>query len=224
MDYRELREAMVRNQLVPRGIKDPRVLDAMRKVPRHLFVGSSLEHIAYDDKALPIAAGQTISQPYMVAVMTELLELKGGERVLEIGTGSGYQAAVLAGLAKEVFTIERIDSLGRTAEEIFRSLHYDNIRIKIGDGTLGWPEEAPFDGVIITAASPKIPEPLMEQLAVGGTLVIPVGSRYSQQLLRIRKTRDGIREEYHTPCVFVPLIGEHGWPDEDGGTTRHDAL
>ena len=212
-DYRELREAMVDTQLVPRGISDPRVLEAMRRVPRHLFVGESLKHSAYNDMAMPIGEDQTISQPYMVAVMTELLDLKGDEKVLEIGTGSGYQAAVLARLAREVCTIERIDVLAEAARDRFRALSYGNIRVRVGDGTLGWPDEAPFDAIIITAASPQVPAPLLAQLAEGGRLVVPVGSRYSQQLLKIRRTPDGLTEEYHTPCVFVPLIGEHGWKD-----------
>ncbi|MEW6107673.1 MAG: protein-L-isoaspartate(D-aspartate) O-methyltransferase [Nitrospirota bacterium] len=215
MDYKQLRELMVKTQLIPRGIKDSRVIEAMGRVPRHLFVDPSNLHIAYDDMALPIGEGQTISQPYMVAVMTELLELNGDERVLEIGTGSGYQAAILAELSREVYTIERISSLAEKAGDKFRSLFYNNIHVKVGDGTLGWPEKAPFDRTIITAASPKIPPPLMEQLAIGGILVIPVGSRYTQQLLKIRKTKDGILEEYHTPCVFVPLLGEHGWGKGD---------
>lgn len=216
-DLRELREEMVKSQLIPRGIKDPRILDAMGKVPRHLFVGSSLEHRAYADMALPLSDGQTISQPYMVAVMTELLELKGREKVLEIGTGSGYQAAVLAELAREVRTIERIPSLAEAASQRLRSLGYGNVQVKTGDGTLGWPEEAPFDRIMITAASPRIPEPLMEQLGMDGILVVPVGSRFSQQLLKIRKTGRGNEEEYHTPCVFVPLIGRHGWENEFPG-------
>jgi protein-L-isoaspartate(D-aspartate) O-methyltransferase len=214
MEYDYLREMMVESQLVPRGIRDERVLDAMRRVPRHLFVDELIRHSAYDDMALPIGEGQTISQPYMVAVMTELLELEGREKILEIGTGSGYQAAILSELAKEVWTIERIAVLTERAKEIFVSLGCENIRLKTGDGTLGWPEEAPYDRIIITAASPKIPDPLMDQLAVNGILLAPVGSRYSQQLLKIRKTTQGVTEEYHTPCVFVPLIGEHGWKDE----------
>jgi len=202
---------MVTTQLVSRGIKDPRVLDAMRRVPRHLFAGDSNLRIAYDDMALPIGEGQTISQPYMVAIMTELLKLKGTEKVLEIGTGSGYQGAVLAELAKEVYTIDRIESLADKAAETFRSLSYRNIHVKTGDGTLGWPEEAPFDRIIITAASPKIPDPLLEQIAMNGIIVIPVGSRFSQELLKITKTGRGLVQEYHTPCVFVPLIGKFGW-------------
>ena len=211
MDYQKLREEMVSTQLIPRGIKDPRVLDAMRRVPRHLIAGDSNMRSSYDDRALPIGEGQTISQPYMVAIMTELLKLKGTEKVLEIGTGSGYQGAILAELAREVYSIERITVLADRAAETFRSLSYENIQVKTGDGTLGWPEKAPFERIIITAASPKIPDPLMEQLAMHGILVIPIGSRFSQQLLRITKTERGLIEEYHTPCVFVPLIGEFGW-------------
>ena len=215
MDYKTLRELMVKAQLVPRGIRDTRVLDVMRRVPRHLFVDSSIQPEAYEDMALPIGEGQTISQPYMVARMTELLELKGDERVLEIGTGSGYQAAVLSELAKEIYTIERVASLGERAIERFRSLYYTNVHVKIGDGTLGWPEKSPFDRIVVTAASPKIPDPLIGQLSVGGILLAPVGSRYSQELLKVRKTDQGISEEYNTPCVFVPLIGEHGWKEND---------
>lgn len=211
MDYEELREQMVITQLIPRGIKNSRVLEAMKRVPRHQFVAISMQSSAYEDMAMQIGEGQTISQPYMVAIMTELLELSGKERILEIGTGSGYQAAVLAELSKDVYTIERITTLAEKAEQKFSSLGYDNVHVKTGDGTLGWPEEAPFDRIIITAASPKIPDPLLEQLVFDGILVIPVGSRHSQQLLKIRKTKEGMLEEYHTPCVFVPLIGEHGW-------------
>jgi protein-L-isoaspartate(D-aspartate) O-methyltransferase len=214
MDPTELRELMVKTQLVPRGIRDERVLNAMKKVPRHLFVDESKRHEAYDDTALSIGEGQTISQPYMVAVMTELLELKGDEKVLEIGTGSGYQAAVLSELAKEVHTIERVAVLAQRTEERFRSLGYDNIYVRVGDGTLGWPADAPFDRIIITAGTPKVPDPLMEQLSEEGILVAPVGNRFSQQLLKIRKHKGGSTEEYHTPCVFVPLIGQYGWQGE----------
>jgi protein-L-isoaspartate(D-aspartate) O-methyltransferase len=164
--------------------------------------------------ALPIGEGQTISQPYMVAIMTELLKLKGTEKVLEIGTGSGYQGAILAELAREVYTIERIAALADRAAAEYRALSYDNIHVRTGDGTLGWPEAAPFDGIIITAAAPKIPDPLLHQLGMNGILVIPVGSRFSQQLLKITRTEKGLIEEYHTPCVFVPLIGEHGWKQD----------
>ncbi|MEJ2696663.1 MAG: protein-L-isoaspartate(D-aspartate) O-methyltransferase [Candidatus Sulfobium sp.] len=213
MDDKALREEMVKTQLIPRGIKDRRVLDAMARVPRHLFVEALVQRNAYDDMALPIGDGQTISQPYMVAIMTELLELGGTEKVLEIGTGSGYQAAVLSELSREVYTIERFPSLAEKAASVLRSLSCENVHVKSGDGTLGWPEQAPFDRIIITAAAPEIPGPLLQQLKEGGILVIPVGSRHSQQLLRIRKTKEGLAEEYHTPCVFVPLIGSHGWSE-----------
>jgi protein-L-isoaspartate(D-aspartate) O-methyltransferase len=213
MNYDSLRQMMVESQLIPRGIRNERVLDAMRRVPRHLFVEEVIRHSAYDDMALPIGEGQTISQPYMVAIMTELLDLKGTEKVLEIGTGSGYQAAILAELAKEVYTIERIPVLTKRAEDTLTSLAYANIHLNTADGTVGWPEEAPFDRIIITAASPKIPDPLIEQLAINGILLLPMGSKYSQRLLKITKTDQGTTEEYHTPCVFVPLIGEHGWKD-----------
>jgi protein-L-isoaspartate(D-aspartate) O-methyltransferase len=214
MGYSEMRQLMVESQLVPRGIKDARVLDAMRRVPRHLFVDPSMKHRAYDDSALPIGEGQTISQPYMVAVMTELLELNGHERVLEIGTGSGYQAAVLAELAGEVYTLERFASLAEAARQRLSELSYHTVHVRLADGSLGLPEEAPFDRIIITAASPKIPDPLIGQLSENGIVVAPVGSRFSQQLLKLKKTSAGILEEYHTPCVFVPLIGEYGWKNE----------
>jgi protein-L-isoaspartate(D-aspartate) O-methyltransferase len=214
MDYGEQRDIMVKTQLITRGIKDQRVLDAMRRVPRHLFVDSSDKDSAYDDMALPIGEGQTISQPYMVAAMTELLGLTGTEKVLEIGTGSGYQAAVLAELSGDVFTIERIAPLAEKAKEKFRSLSYLNIHVKIDDGTLGWPEEAPFDRIITTAGAPEIPAPLVDQLAEGGVLVIPVGDLYSQQLLKYTKTGGKPVVEYHTPCVFVSLVGQYGWQRE----------
>ncbi len=211
MDFKELRDFMVKTQLIPRGIKDERVLNAMKKVPRHLFIDESMQYKAYDDMALPIGEGQTISQPYMVAVMTQLLELKGNEKVLEIGTGSGYQAAILAELAKEVYSVERVTALATMAEERFHSLGYNNIHVKMGDGTLGWPEEAPFDRIIITAGTPKIPDPLIEQLSEKGIIIAPVGERFSQQLLKVKKSNGKLLEDYHTPCVFVPLIGEYGW-------------
>jgi protein-L-isoaspartate(D-aspartate) O-methyltransferase len=216
--FDELREFMVRTQLIPRGIKDERVLKAMKKVPRHLFVDESLQYKAYDDMALPIGEGQTISQPYMVAIMTELLGLRGNEKALEIGTGSGYQAAILGELSKEVYTVERFAVLAEKAEEEFRLLGYHNIYVRVGDGTLGWPEEAPFDRIIITAATPSIPKPILEQLSGEGVIVGPVGERFSQQLIRVKKSKGKFFEEYHTPCVFVPLIGKYGWEgDTDTG-------
>jgi len=213
IDYEELRRLMVETQLIPRGIKDQRVLKAMLKVPRHLFVDEPIQYKAYDDMALPIGDGQTISQPYMVAVMTELLELKGNERVLEVGTGSGYQAAILAELAAEVFSIERMERLALRARERLRKLGYDNVHIITGDGTAGLPEKAPFDRIIITAGTPQVPDPLKEQLADNGILVAPVGARFSQQLIILRKEKGKITEEYHTPCVFVPLVGKYGWKE-----------
>lgn len=214
MDDKALREEMVNTQLAPRGIKDERVLEAMMRVPRHLFVPGRARQNAYDDMALPIGNGQTISQPYMVAVMTELLGLTGSEKVLEIGTGSGYQAAILAELSREVYSVERISELADEASRKLSSLSYGNVHVRSGDGTLGWPEEAPFDRIIITAAAPKIPDPLIEQMTENGILVVPVGSRLSQQLLRITKREKGLLQEYYTPCVFVPLIGAHGWHEE----------
>jgi protein-L-isoaspartate(D-aspartate) O-methyltransferase len=215
MDHQELRENMVKTQLIPRGIIDERVLSAMKKVPRHLFVDESMQHRAYDDCALSIGEGQTISQPYMVAVMTELLELKGDEKVLEIGAGSGYQAAILAELSKSVYTVERVHTLAAHTEERLRSLGYTNVHIKVADGTLGWQKESPFDRIIVTAGSPKIPPPLLEQLSDDGIIIAPIGDRFSQQLQKLRKSHGKLIEEFHTPCVFVPLIGEHGWKGDD---------
>lgn len=212
-DFARLRAAMVETQLVPRGIRDPRVLDAMRKVPRHLFMPERNWPNAYEDMALSIGEGQTISQPYMVAVMTETLALKGDEKVLEIGTGSGYQAAILGELAREVYTIERIASLAEKAGARLGEFGYTNVHVIVGDGTLGLPEQAPFDRIIITAAAPKIPEPLIGQLREGGILVAPVGERYSQLLIRGTKREGSLAEESHLPCVFVPLIGAHGWKE-----------
>ena len=202
---------MVSSQLISRGIKDENVLRAMRKVPRHLFMPESVRYSAYDDMAMAIGEDQTISQPYMVAVMTELLELTGAEKVLEIGTGSGYQAAVLAELSAEVYTIERIEPLATRARELLRGLGYRNVHIVIGDGTAGLEGQAPFDRIIVTAAAPAVPQPLVNQLSEGGIIVAPVGERYSQILLKGRKVNGRLIEEFSTPCAFVPLIGEHGW-------------
>ncbi len=211
MAYEKQRHEMVEHQLRARGIRDERVLDAMDLVERHLFVGENLQDRAYDDCALPIGENQTISQPYMVALMTELLELKGTERVLEVGTGSGYQCAVLSLLASEVFTIERIESLSFNSRDLFRKLGYSNIQTIVGDGSLGLPEFSPFDGIIVTAAAPEIPPVYIEQLNSDGILVIPVGNRYSQMLYKVKKTASGTSSSVATACVFVPLIGKHGW-------------
>ncbi|HXX53794.1 MAG TPA: protein-L-isoaspartate(D-aspartate) O-methyltransferase, partial [Thermodesulfovibrionales bacterium] len=202
---------MVDTQIMSRGIKDARVIAALRKVPRHIFMEESSWLKAYDDMALPVGEGQTISQPYMVAVMTELLGLGGDETVLEIGTGSGYQAAILAELSRQVYTVERIQRLSERAKETIEKLGYDNIHMKVGDGTLGWPEAAPFDRIIITAAAPAVPDPLVDQLSEDGILVAPVGDRFSQQLVKLLKHKSNLIKEYHTPCVFVPLMGEYGW-------------
>ncbi|HAM50641.1 MAG TPA: protein-L-isoaspartate O-methyltransferase [Nitrospiraceae bacterium] len=211
MDFEKLRDEMVENQLVSRGITDSRVLHVMRKVPRHLFMDESTWYTAYDDLAFPIGEGQTISQPYMVAIMTELLALKGDEAILEIGTGSGYQTAILAELSKDVYTIERIQALSEKAGEVIKKLGYSNVHLKVGDGTLGWPEAAPFARIVITAGTPETPEPLIEQLSEGGIILAPVGDRFSQQLLKAMKRKGKLSKEYHTPCVFVPLVGKYGW-------------
>lgn len=213
LDYTRLRIKMVEGQLVPRGISDERVLAAMRKVPRHLFVDEALHSRAYDDNSLPIGEGQTISQPFMVAVMTQLLALKGKEKVLEIGTGSGYQAAVLAELCDKVYSIERIKALGMRARKLMDELGYCNVAIKILDGTYGWSEEAPFDAIIVTAGGPDVPQSLVDQLAVGGRLVMPVGGRGSQVLTILEKTGQGIKKTESIGCVFVPLIGTFGWKE-----------
>lgn len=202
---------MVDTQIVERGIKDKRVIEVMKKVPRHLFVPEDIIEEAYDDRALPIGYGQTISQPYIVALMTELLELKGDEKVLEIGTGSGYQAAVLSELVKEIHTIERIEPLAAEARKRLERLGYRNIKIYIKDGTEGLPEEAPFDRIIITAATPDIPQPLVDQLKEGGIIVAPVGERYSQHMLKAIKKAGELERYYLIPVAFVPLIGKYGW-------------
>lgn len=202
---------MVDTQLIPRGIKDKRVLDAMRNTPRHLFVSKGYVHSAYNDMALPIGEDQTISQPYMVAVMTEKLELSSDCKVLEIGTGSGYQTAILASIAREVYTIERIESLSKQAEETLLNLGFKNIHFIVGDGSLGYDNAKPYDRIIITAGAPAIPQPLKDQLIDGGIIVAPVGDRFSQTLIIMRKVKDSFSIEYSTGCVFVPLLGKHGW-------------
>jgi len=206
---------MVETQLIPRGINDPRVISAMLKVPRHLFAEGAMEAQAYADHALPIGEGQTISQPYMVAIMTQLLALKGDEKVLEIGTGSGYQAAVLAELCRKVCTVERIGALATRARATLDRLGYDNVAVRTFDGTYGWKDEAPFDGIVVTAASPEIPQPLFEQLKTGGRLVVPVGDRWLQTLTVVTKNPDGAMDITRSiGCVFVPLLGAYGFRDE----------
>jgi protein-L-isoaspartate(D-aspartate) O-methyltransferase len=193
-------------------IRDAKVLEAMRTVPRHAFVPEALQGRAYGDHALPISGSQTISQPYIVARMTELLEINSESRVLEIGAGSGYQTAILAKVAGQVYSIERIASLAREAQSRIRQLNIYNATVKCFDGTLGWAANAPYDGILVAAGGPTVPEPLVAQLKVGGRLVVPVGeSRESQRLVRITKTATGSKEEDHGGCAFVPLIGQHGW-------------
>jgi len=211
-DYRTLRESMVRRQISARGVEDPRVLAAMGRVPRHEFVPRDLQPAAYDDRPLPIGEGQTISQPFIVALMTEVLELSPDDRVLEIGTGSGYQAAVLAELTDHVYTIEIIESLGRRAEQTLVRLGYDRVRVKIGDGYLGWEEHAPFDAIIVTCAPERIPRPLIDQLAEGGRMVIPVGPRHAQELVLAVKEKGQVRQQEIIPVLFVPMTGEHASP------------
>ncbi|MBS3750447.1 MAG: protein-L-isoaspartate(D-aspartate) O-methyltransferase [Anaerolineales bacterium] len=210
MDYQKARERMVERQIARRGIDSPRVLEAFRSVPRHLFVPQHKREFAYSDGPLPIGRGQTISQPYIVAYMTEALELQGEERVLEIGTGSGYQAAILGELAAEVYTVERHQDLAKTASQRLQDMDYENIHVIQGDGTEGLPEHAPFQGVIVTAAAPEVPRPLLDQLDEGGRLIMPVGSR-GGQVLKLYQRREGdFSVKALSPVAFVPLIGEHG--------------
>lgn len=205
------REAMVRHQLAGRDIYDERVLDAMRAVPRHAFVPRGEVSFAYEDRPLRIAKGQTISQPYMVALMTQLLELRGKEKVLEIGTGSGYQAAILASLAAEVHTIERHDELAEGARAALSSLEFDNVHVHVGDGSLGWTDAAPYDAIVATASAPKTPQALLDQLALGGRLVLPVGDARRQVLQLWQNGPAGLDHDNVVPVAFVPLIGEQGW-------------
>ncbi|MFH1269675.1 MAG: protein-L-isoaspartate(D-aspartate) O-methyltransferase [Candidatus Omnitrophota bacterium] len=211
MDYAKLRKRMVEEQLMPRGIKDERVLSAFYKIERHKFIPEDARTSAYADFPVSIGEGQTISQPYIVALMTECLALTGKERVLEIGTGSGYQTAILAELAAEVYSIERFEVLASKAQAIIDELGYKNIKIKSGDGTLGWKEESPFDRIIITAASPKIPMPLLEQLNDNGKLILPLGESLSQVLTLVEKKEGKLKSIDVCGCVFVPLIGKHAW-------------
>jgi protein-L-isoaspartate(D-aspartate) O-methyltransferase len=213
-NYEKARARMVQEQLIPRGIHDPATLKAMGIVPRHLFVEDALWGQAYGDYPLPIGQGQTISQPYIVALMTQALQLKGHETVLEIGTGSGYQAAILAQMCARVYTIERIDSLLVQARKIFDQLHYLNILSKLDDGTVGWPENGPYDAIMVTAGGPKVPEPLLEQLADPGILVIPVGEKSYQQLQLVTKNENRLSFTTIESVRFVSLIGEYGWQGE----------
>ena len=211
----EERKNMVERQIAARGIHNPRVLEVMEEIPRHLFIPAPYDRSAYDDNPLPIGNGQTISQPYIVALMTELLQLKESDNVLEIGAGSGYQAAVLSLLAWRLTTIERIPSIANIARNHLNALGVTNVDLIVGDGTLGYPENAPYDGIIITAATPEIPRPLIEQLADGGTLVAPVGGQDYQELVTLKKRGGTITKEHHGGVRFVPLIGKHGWEGEN---------
>jgi protein-L-isoaspartate(D-aspartate) O-methyltransferase len=205
------RERMVKEQIVARGIKDNRVIEAIKKVPRHLFVDKTYYHQAYNDYPLPIGQDQTISQPYMVAAMTEILELKGSEKVLEVGTGSGYQTAILALLCSKVYSIERISDLTRKARLKLDKLGFRNINLVVGDGSLGWPDYAPYTGIIVTAGAPEIPNTLINQLDENGRLVIPVGDEYSQILNLVKKHKGRIYRKEFFGCTFVPLVGKIGW-------------
>jgi protein-L-isoaspartate(D-aspartate) O-methyltransferase len=214
-DDGRLRDDMVTQQLIKRGIRDARVLQAMHDIPRHLFVPARYEPMAYEDIPLPIGCEQTISQPLMVAMMTEVLGLRGDERVLEIGTGSGYQAAVLSRLAAVVFSIERLPKLAVQARRTLAAVGIMNVHVLVGDGSMGLPEHGPYNAIVVTAASPKIPPPLVDQLTTGGRLVIPVGERREQTLVRLTTTDHGPQVEHLGGCRFVPLIGAEGWLSDE---------
>ena len=209
--YKRQREEMVRQQIAARGIKDPKVLAAFRKVPRHLFVSEALRDQAYGDYPLPIGEQQTISQPFIVAEMTQALELSQDDRVLEIGTGSGYQAAILAEVVYRVYTIERIRSLYVQTRKLLDKLHYHRIVMRCSDGTSGWPDESPFDAIMVTAGAPDVPQKLLDQLVDGGRLVVPIGNQHSQDLIKYTKDKKGIQKTNLGGCRFVKLIGAHGW-------------
>ena len=211
LDYARAREKMVKEQIIDRGIRDRKVIDALTRIPRHLFLPEALLGRAYGDTALPIGEGQTITQPYMVAFMSEALNLQGEEKILEVGTGSGYQAAVLACLAARVYSVERIRGLLEQARKTLDRIQCHNVVTKLSDGSYGWAEEAPFDAILITAGAPSLPQPLLGQLKVGGTLVIPVGDRNCQRLIRVRKDSQGYSQENLVECNFVSLVGEYGW-------------
>ncbi|MFZ0928908.1 MAG: protein-L-isoaspartate(D-aspartate) O-methyltransferase [Syntrophobacteraceae bacterium] len=213
VNFKKARERMVETQIAARGVHDERVLEAMRKVPRHLFLDEALRDQAYSDHPLPIAENQTISQPYIVGLMTESLELNGSEKVLEIGTGSGYQSAILAELTDRVFSIERYPELAYRANSILQKLGYGNIIVRVGDGSLGWPDDAPFDGIIVTAGTPKIPQPLIDQLKMGGRLVVPVGDRFGQDLVLVKRVAEGIKKTNLGGVRFVNLVGKWGWKE-----------
>ena len=213
MKYERLRKEMVKRQIEARGITDSRVISAMLKVPRHLFVSDALRDQAYGDFPLPIGEQQTISQPYTVSEMTQALNLTDQDRVLEIGTGSGYQTAILSQMAFRVYTIERLHPLLANARRLFDQLRYHNIVTRYSDGTTGWKEESPFDAIIVTAGAPEVPVVLVNQLAVGGRMIIPVGNQFSQELIRLVRDENGIKKSNLGGCRFVKLVGEHGWKE-----------
>ena len=213
-DFSQARDLMVKEQLVPRKISDERVLSAMRTVPRHLFVPEDMRHLAYNDAPLPIGQKQTISQPYIVALMTQLLDLGASDKVLEVGSGSGYQAAILADIAQKVYSIERFSTLAERARRILMELGITNVDILVKDGSQGEVKFAPYDAIIVTAAAPKVPQPLLDQLAEGGRMVLPVGGRDGQVLERWRLKGTDFSNERIAPVAFVPLVGDHGWDAE----------
>jgi protein-L-isoaspartate(D-aspartate) O-methyltransferase len=215
--YADLRNRMVNEQIIARGIQDERVLDALKRVPRHWFVPEEYAHIAYSDNPLPIGNGQTISQPYIVALMTELLELEGDETVLEVGTGSGYQAALLAYLAQRVYTIERHTVLAEKAEKVLQRLGLTNVSVHVGDGSLGLQKYSPYQAIVVTAAAPRVPQQFFDQLSEGGRLVIPEGGIGGQILDRWRKHGSEYKQEHIAPVAFVPLRGQHGWKEDNWG-------
>jgi protein-L-isoaspartate(D-aspartate) O-methyltransferase len=215
LQYAADRQRMVEEHLQKRDIYDSRVLEAMRNVPRHRFVPRDYRHLAYSDCPLPIGWGQTISQPYIVALMTQNLMLRGAEIVLEIGTGSGFQAAILAYLSREVHSVERHKALAARAARVLASLDLKNVHVHVGDGSQGWPKCAPYDGILATAAAPRVPQPLLDQLADGGRLVLPVGSRGAQVLERWIRRGDRFRRERSAPVAFVPLLGTYGWGEDE---------
>jgi protein-L-isoaspartate(D-aspartate) O-methyltransferase len=211
MNYLQLRKDMITEQLIPRGITEKRILEAFSSVPREEFVSGDLRPMAYSDSPLPAGNNQTISQPYMVALMTQLILPKQNDKILEVGTGSGYQAAILARLAKRVYSVERFSDLAEAARKRFKKMKIDNVEVICGDGSLGLPAEAPFEGVVVTAAAPKVPKSLKNQLAEGGRLVIPVGQIHMQSMLKVTRQGKEFIEDYYDNCVFVPLVGKEGW-------------
>lgn len=212
-DFTWARDRMVQEQIVARGIQDFRVIAALRKIPRHLFVDPGIVNRSYDDSALPIGEKQTLSQPFMAAQMTAALALGGGEKVLEVGTGSGYQTALLAELCFNVFSVERVRALSHKARKLLDRLGYQNIALHVGDGTIGWSEHAPYDAILVAAGAPAAPKPLLDQLAPGGRLVIPVGDEQGQTLLRVTRAPHGFKKEQLGECKFVKLLGKYGWTD-----------